>query len=107
MNEGLISYDNNEIFLTGKLIINAKNINDFYKSFQVKKIHRKKIKKIEFDFVYNFNKNKFTFDNIMIDNQTNQELDKLIDNHNSDERILSNKILFKNFINNFFMTYAG
>ena len=36
-----------------------------------------------------------------------KELDKFIENHNSKERILSNKILFKNFINNFFMTYAG
>ena len=29
------SIDNNEIFLTGKLIINTLNINDFYKSFQI------------------------------------------------------------------------
>ena len=58
LNDGLLSYDNNEIFLLGKLFINAKNIDDFYKSFQIKKNDRKKIKQMELDFVYNFNENK-------------------------------------------------
>ena len=107
MSEGLIDYNNNEILLTGKIMINAKNINDFYKSFQIKKKYRKDINKIEFDFVYNFNKNKLSFDNMLIDNKLNQTLDKFIDNQNSSEKILSNKILFKNFINNFFQIYAG
>ena len=42
LKEGLLNYDQNEIFLIGKLIINANNIDNFYKSFQIKKIHRKK-----------------------------------------------------------------
>ena len=107
MNEGEITYDNNEIFLTGKLLINAKNIDDFYKSFQIKKIYRKDIKKIELDFIYNFNKNKFKFDNIKVDNNSNEKLYKFIENYNLSEKILSNRILFKNFINNFFITYSG
>ena len=54
LNEGLLNYVNNEIILTGKLTINAQDIGDFYRSFQIKKNDRKKIKKIQFDFAYNF-----------------------------------------------------
>ena len=107
MSEGLLNYDNNEIFLNGKLLIKAKDINDFYKSFQIKKIYRKDIKKIELDFVYNFDKNKLRFDNIIVDNNSNEKLDKFFENFNLSEKIISNKILFKNFLNNFFIVYSG
>ena len=107
MNEGLLNYDGNEIYLTGKIIVNANNINDFYKSFQINKKHRKDIKKIELDFVYNFNENKFRFDNVQVDNAANEKLDRFIDTHNFDEKTFVNKIIFKNFINNFFISYSG
>ncbi len=107
LNEGLLNYDENEIFLNGKLVINAKNIDDFYKSFQIKKADRKKIKKIELDFVYNFDKNKFLFDNIRIDNNSDENLNRFIDDYNSNEKKFFNKVTFKNFINNFFSNYEG
>jgi hypothetical protein len=107
MNEGLLNYDGNEIYLTGKIIINANNINDLYKSFQINKKYRKDIEKIELDFVYNFNKNKFRFDNVRVDNAANEKLDRFIDSHNFDEKIFVNKIIFKNFVNNFFISYSG
>ena len=107
MKEGSLILDNNEIFLTGKLIINTLNINDFYKSFQIKKNYRKNVKKVELDFVYNLNKNKISLDNIIIDNQSNQKLNDFVQNYNLSEKVLSNKILIKNFINSFVMSYAG
>jgi len=107
LNDGLLSYDNNEIFLLGKLIINAKNIGDFYKSFQIKKNDRKKINQLELDFVYNFNKNKIMFDNVKIDKKSNEKIDQFIDEHNSNEDKFNNKVNFKNFVNNFFSNYAG
>ncbi len=107
LKEGILNYDQNEIFLIGKLIINAKNIDNFYKSFQIKKIHRKNIDKLELDFIYNFNKNKFNFDNVKIDNKTNVKLNKFLDQFNSTEKKFFNKISFKNFINEFFSNYAG
>ncbi len=107
MKDGVLSYDNSEIFLIGRIFINANDINDFYKSFQVKKINRKPIKNIEFDFVYNFNQNRFQFDNILVNNKTNSDIDNYIDNYNSTGKIFSNKITFKNFINNFFEIYSG
>ena len=42
LNDAVISYDDNEIFLLGKLLVSAKNIDDFYKSFQIKRNDRKK-----------------------------------------------------------------
>ena len=107
LNDGLLSYDNNEIFLLGKLIINAKNIDDFYKSFQIKKNDRKSINQLELDFVYNFNKNKIMFDNVKIDKKSNEKIDQFIDEHNSNEDKFNNKVNFKNFVKNFFSNYAG
>ena len=107
LKEGLLNYNQNEIFLIGKLIINANNIDNFYKSFQIKKIYRKKMNKLELDFVYNFNKNKFIFDNVKIDNKSNDKLNKFLDNFNSTDKKFFNKIVFKNFVNNFFSNYEG
>lgn len=107
MNEGLLNYDQDEIYLNGKLIINTINIDNFYRSFQINKSNRKDINKIELDFVYNFNKKKFRFDNVKIDNSSNEKLDSFIDSHNFSGKTFDNKIMFKNFINNFFISYSG
>ena len=107
LNDAFVNYNEGEISLIGKFIIDIKNIDNFYKSFQVKKIHRKKIDKIQLDFVYNFNKNKFTFDNIKLDNSSNEMIDKFIEKYNSNKQVFSNKVIFKNFVNNFFMNYSG
>ena len=107
LKEGILNYDQDEIFLIGKLIIGANNIDNFYKSFQIKKIYRKKINKLELDFVYNFNKNKFTFDNVKVDNKSNDKLNKFFDDFNSNDKKFFNKISFKNFVNSFFSSYTG
>ena len=86
LKEGLMNYNQNEILLIGKLVINANNIDNFYKSFQIKKIHRKKINKLELDFVYNFSKNKFNFDNVKIDDKPNDKLNQFLDNFNLTEK---------------------
>ena len=107
LNDAFVNYNDGEISLIGKFIIDIKNIDNFYKSFQVKKIHRKKIDKIQLDFVYNFNKNKFTFDNIKLDNSSNEMINNFIEKYNSNKQVFSNKVIFKNFVNNFFMNYSG
>ena len=77
------------------------------KSFQIKKNDRKKIKKIQFDFAYNFFKKKFKFDNVRIDEKSNEKIDNFIEKYNSSEKVFLNKITFKNFVNNFFKVYSG
>ncbi len=107
LNDALINHDDNEIFLLGKLLFSAKNIDNFYKSFQVKRKDRKNIKQMDLDFVYNFNKNTFSFDNVRIDNKSNKKLDDFIEKYNSNEKKFFNKITFKNFVNEFFGNYDG
>ncbi len=105
--EGLVVNSEGEILLIGKLIIDVKNIDDFYKSFQVKKIFRKDIKEFQLDFIYNLNNNKVQFDNILIDRQSDTKIDKFINKFNSNNKKILNKIIFKNLINNFFVNYSG
>ena len=107
MNDALLSHNENEIILNGNITINAKDINGFYKSYQIQKKFRKKITKIDLDFAYNLNKKKLRLDNIRVDNNTNSKLNKFINDHNSNENKFLNKIILKNFINNFFEAYAG
>ncbi len=105
--ESLLVYDENQINLVGKIVLNFINIDDFYKSFQIKKSARKKINQIQLDFNYNFDKRKITFDNVKIDNEPNLEIQEFVDEFNSNANKVLNKILFKNFVSNFFVTYAG
>ncbi len=105
--EGSLHYDKNDINLIGRIILNFKNIDNFYRSFQVKKDYRKKIEEIEFDFLYNFSQNKVSFDNLIIDKKTNSDLEKFIDNFNSTENQILNKIKFKNFVSRILKIYSG
>jgi hypothetical protein len=107
LNDSLLSYDNEEINLVGKLIFKFENVDNFYSSFQVKKNHKKKIKEVQLDFIYNLNMNKITFDNVKIDNVSNPNLEEYIQSFNKSEKRIFNKITFKNFVSNFFGAYAG
>ena len=107
MQDGTLDYNDEGIVLTGRLKIDTDDINKFYSSFQIKKINRKLIKEVEVDFVYNFNKNKFNFDNIKINKKSNENVDEFINNYNSSTKNFSNKILFKNFIKDFMKAYSG
>ena len=68
---------------------------------------KKKVKQIEFDFVYNINNKKINFDNPRIDKNSNLNVEKFIQNFNLENEKFFNKITFKNFVNNFFGVYAG
>ena len=105
--ESLLNFDEDKIYLNGKIIINIKDQDDFYKSFQIAKELRKDLKNVEFDFNYDFNENKVSFDNLRIDNKTNEKLDRLISKFNASEEKFFNKITFKTFVNKVFNAYFG
>ena len=107
LSDSLLDFNENEINLSGRVIFDFLNINDFYKSFQISKNNRKKLKKIQIDFLYNFNQNRMSFDNVKIDNISYENIDKYIDQFNLKNKGISNKIKFKNFVNNFFNSYSG
>ena len=105
--ESFLSYDDNEIKFIGKAVLKFKDLDNFYKSFQVKKDNRSRLNKIEFDFIYNVDKKTFIFDNIKIDDVESEDLKEYLDNFNSSQNRIFNKITFKNFVSNFFSVYAG
>ena len=105
--ESLLNYNEDEINLTGSVSVDAKNIVEFYKSFQIKRKYRKKIDKIKFDFNYNFTKREISFDNIKINDVPNIKIDEFINKYNLSKNKILNKITFKNFVNNLFGAYAS
>jgi len=107
LEECFLNYDGNQINLDGKLIFEFIDVENFYKSFQIKKTNRKKIKKIELFFVYDFNQNLMNFSNPRIDGTTNLKIENYFENFNDNNKREFNKVRFKNFVNNFFDIYAG
>ena len=107
LNDCQLALNDEGINLLGTIEFEFEDINDFYSSFQTKKLNRKNIEIIEVNFVYNFNSKSFRFDNPRINNSQNEEVEKLLDNFNLRDDRTFNKITFKNFINSFFEVYDG
>ena len=77
LSESFINFDLNEVSLIGRMILEFKNLDNFYRSFQVKKNDRKNTK-IELDFNYNLDNQKISFDNVKIDNISNLKFKNLL-----------------------------
>ena len=107
LSESVLSYDGEEIDLIGKLIFDFEDINNIYRAFQINKNDRKDINGIEIDFVYSLNQKKITFDNVKIEKSSNTNVQKFLDEFNLKNKKIFNKITFKNFVNDFFSSYAG
>ena len=105
--EGLIDYDEGTINFNGRMLITIKEKDDFFRHFQISKDLRKKLEKIEFDFNYDIIDKKVSFDNFRIDGKSNEKLDRFIMNFNSSDEKVFNKITFKSFVNNIFLSYFG
>ena len=106
-NESFLTYDENEIRIIGNTLLEFEDLDNFYRSFQVKKDNRNRLKKIELDFIYSIDKKTFSFDNVKIDNFENEKIKEYLENFNLSQDRTFNKITFKNFINGFFSAYAG
>ena len=107
LNESFLNYFNDEINIIGTAVIDFRNYKNFYKSFQINKKNRKKLKEITLDFVYSLNQKKINFDNVKVDGVSNVQIERYINEINSDNDKKFNKITFKNFVNNFFSYYSG
>ena len=107
LKDSLLSSDQNDINFSGSILIELKDISDFYRSFQIKKKSRRNIDQIVFDFSYNLSQKKLNFDNVKVNNSSSKGLDKFINDFNDKRNFTLNKITFKNFVNNFFEAYSG
>ena len=96
-----------ELVLDGKLKININDYNKLYKFLLTPKNQRNKIKKIDLNFSYNFDKKIAELKDIKIDNKINQDVNKILNNVILKKDDLQNKIYFKNLLNEAIKSYAG
>ena len=96
-----------QLVLDGKLDININNYNELFKFLLTPKNFRKKIKKINLNFTYNFDQNTAELNNIKIDNKINRNVNTILNNVILKTDDLHNKIYFKNLLNEAIKSYAG
>ena len=105
--DSLLYVKDNNLVLDGNISIDIHNSSEIYKFFQTPRNYRKEIKKIKFNFIYNFDQEITNLNNIEIDDLVNPEVNKILDQFISKETILQNRIYFKSLINEAIKSYAG
>ena len=105
--ESLIFVKNGELVLDGKIKIKINDYNKVYKFLLTPRNYRNKIKQIDFNFTYNFDKNIAELNDIKIDNKINQNVNKILNNVVLKKNELRNKIYFKKLLNEAIKSYAG
>ena len=99
--------DKNGKKFIGEILFVFKDVEKFFRYFQIKRNYRNVFDEIKADFVYDFTLDKLVLNNIRIDNKSNQNLENFLEEYNSKNRNLFNKVTFRNFVKDFFQTYAG
>ena len=107
LSQSLVYLNDDNLILDGKIIIDIINYNKIYKFFQTPRNKRVEIKKIEFNFNYNFDHQIVNFNDIKINNQNNQKVSNIINNFIFNKNKLQNKINFKNLMNQAIDGYDG
>ena len=72
-----------------------------YRFFQTKKKYRKKINSIYITTKYDFLKNNLILEKVIIDNDSNENINSLIKQFNQDNKTMRNKVDLRNFFNSF------
>ena len=95
----------NRIFLNSQILIDVQNQKKFYSIFQIPKIYKKDIKKINLSFVTNLTSGTtkitdFQINNI-ISNSLTEKINKVINNNNNNNinKNFNNWIILKKFLN--------
>ena len=105
--ESLIYVKNGELVLDGKLKININNFSKLYKFLLTPKNYRNEIKRVDFNFTYNFDQKIAELKDIKIDDKINNKVNKILNNVILKKDDLQNKIYFKNLLNEAIKSYAG
>ena len=103
----LIFIKDGELILDANTQIRITNNIEVYKFFQSPKKLRKKIKKIDLNFTYNFDKKIININEVKIDNISNQKVTDIFKNISVKSDDLQNKIYFKKLINTALKNYVG
>jgi hypothetical protein len=102
-----IYIDQNNIGINGSFKIDISNLDEVYSYFQTGNKFRTKFSNIILDFNYDFNKKQIMFENILIDEVSDQNVSNFFDDFNKKNQLIENKVYFKKLMNDFFKIYAG
>ena len=97
--------DNNMLTFAGYITLDFIDVNDFYAHYQINRSDRKDIKKVNFEFLFNLDENFIEIDNVKIDGNSNQNLEKFLRKLNSKKEDVFNKVVFRNSIKDFFRNF--
>ena len=107
ISNSLLYVNENQLILDAKLTLDIKNYSEIYKFLQTSKNLRPELKKIEFDFKYNFDQQIIEFNSIKIDNIINKEVGNILKKMILKTNKIQNKIYFKNVMKEALIAYAG
>ena len=93
--------------LIGEIIFTFNDVEKFFRYFQIKRNYRNVFEEIKLDFAYDFIQNKIILSNLIIDKKSKKKIGIFLDEYNQKNKNLFNKVTFRNFIKEFFQTYAG
>jgi len=100
----LLNIDN-KVNLIGSITFEFEDLDKFYRYYQINEKYRDEIKRIKFDFFLNLNEKQIQINNAKIDNLQNDEIDIFLENLNSQQKNFFNRVIFRNFVKDFFESY--
>ena len=94
--------EENKLKFIGDLSIDFTDIQSFYNHFQIVRNYRKNISQINSNFVFNFDDETFTLNELKIVGIDKKISDVYLSRFNSDKQNIFNKIVFRNKVRDFF-----
>ena len=105
--DSLIYIKDGELILDANTQIKIVNSGEIYKFLQSSKHLRKKIKKIDLNFNFNFDQRTININDVRIDDKSFKNITEILNNISIKSDDLQNKIYFKNLLNSALKNYAG
>ena len=105
INDTQLLNEDNKVNLIGSINFDFIDLDKFYRYYQINEKYRNEIKKIKFDFFLNVNEKILQINNAKIDNINNEQINDFLDNLNSQRKNFFNRVIFRNFVKNFFEFY--
>ena len=105
LSDAQLIVDNNKLKFAGYISLNFIDITEFYSHYHINRNYRKNIKKINFGFLFNLDDKFIEIDNLKVDGNINQNLEKFLNNFNSKKKNILNKIIFRNSVKDFLKNY--
>ena len=107
LTDTLIFVKNGELVLDGKLHIDINNYSEIYKYLLTPKNYRKKFRKINISFSYNFDQRATYLSDIRIDGKYDQNVNSIMSDVVLKDNKLQNKIYLRNLLNDAIKSYSG